>query len=177
MVLMLDECHLLWGDICSYLWGKTSERVEIPILNEKERQTYFGAVNYQTREFFVQRYENGDSEHTIQFLKYLQSQFEGKRLLIFWDGVGYHKSQQIREYLASVNMGLESDNWHIKCVLFAPNDPSQNPVEDIWLQAKQFIRKFSCLCRSFSVVKWLFEFLTHHQIFDFPKLYEYGFFS
>jgi hypothetical protein len=33
------------GDICGYVWGKKKERVEVPIVNEKERQTYFGAVN------------------------------------------------------------------------------------------------------------------------------------
>jgi putative transposase len=22
-VFMLDECHLLWGDLCGYIWGKS----------------------------------------------------------------------------------------------------------------------------------------------------------
>ena len=44
----------------------------------------------------------------------------------------------------------------------------QNPVEDVWLQAKNFLRKFWPLCKSFSVVKWLFKFFTNHQEFDFP---------
>ena len=38
-VFLVDECHLLWGDVCGYVWGKTSERVEIPITNEREKQT------------------------------------------------------------------------------------------------------------------------------------------
>jgi hypothetical protein len=29
-VYMIDECHLLWGDICGYVWGKSNMRVEIP---------------------------------------------------------------------------------------------------------------------------------------------------
>jgi hypothetical protein len=42
VVLFQDECHLLWGDICGYVWGKKNEIVEVPIVNEKERHTYFG---------------------------------------------------------------------------------------------------------------------------------------
>ena len=38
-VFLVDECHLLWGDVCGYVWGKTSERVEIPMTNEREKQT------------------------------------------------------------------------------------------------------------------------------------------
>jgi hypothetical protein len=30
------------------------------------------------------------------------------------------------------------------------------------------------LCKSFSHVKRLFEFITHHQFFDFPKIFMYG---
>ncbi len=52
-----------------------------------------------------------------------------------------------------------------------------HPVEDVWLQAKRLIREFYFLCDSFSVVKSLFELSVHYQIFNFPKLHEYGVFS
>ena len=48
-VFMIDECHLLWRNILGYAWGKTDERIEIAIKNEKERQTYYGALDYQTK--------------------------------------------------------------------------------------------------------------------------------
>jgi hypothetical protein len=51
---------------------------------------------------------------------------------------------------------------------------SAHPVEDIWLQAKRFIRKFFMLCKSFAVVKYLFEFVTHQQHFTFEKAFMYG---
>ncbi len=50
-VFLVDECHLLWGDICGYIWGKTSERIEVPMTNQKQKQTYYGALNYQTKKF------------------------------------------------------------------------------------------------------------------------------
>jgi len=177
VVFVIDECHLLWGDICGYLWGKTSERVEVPIKNERERQTYFGAIDYRAKEFLIQAYDTANSENTIEFLKYLQSQRPRQKILVIWDRAKYHNSEQLSEYLETVNGELDPEQWQITCLLFAPNAPQQNPVEDIWLQAKSFLREFSSLCRSFSVVKRLFEWVTDHQIFDFPKLYEYGSFS
>lgn len=72
---------------------------------------------------------------------------------------------------------LEAEQWLVNCERFAPNAPQQNPVEDIWLQAKRLIREFYFFCYSFSVVKGLFEFAIDGQIFDFPKLDEYGIFS
>ena len=59
------------------------------------------------------------------------------------------------------------------CQKLAPNAPEQNPVEDIWLQGKNLLRKFWVLCKSFKVVRFLFIFFTHLQKFDFPKLHEY----
>lgn len=83
----------------------------------------------------------------------------------------------MKEYLDLVNKGLDEDKWKITCIRFAPNDPEQNPVEDIWLQAKNFLREFYHLCKSFTSVKKIFEIVTHHQIFNFPKIFMYDSFS
>ena len=173
-VLLLDECHLLWGDLCGYVWGKTDQRIDVPIASERQRQTYYGAFDYHSKQFYVQAYEAGNSDNTIAFVKYLRSLDEQARVLIIWDGASYHRSHQLREFLAEVNAGLPSHEWNIECVRFAPHAPEQNPVEDIWLQAKQFIRKFFMLCKSFAVVKYLFEFVTHQQRFTFEKAFMYG---
>ena len=36
---------------------KIDERIEIAIKHAKERQTYYGALDYQTKEFLVQELE------------------------------------------------------------------------------------------------------------------------
>lgn len=177
VVLILDECHLLWGNLCGYVWGRTSERIQVPISSDKQKQTYFGALDYRTKEFFTQAYPTGNSEHTIEFLQYLHSQHPGCRIALIWDGASYHRSAELRAYLEQVNVNLDPDAWQVTCLRFAPNAPEQNPVEDIWLQAKRFIRECYHLCKSFKAVKVLFELITHRQTFDFPKLHEYGLFS
>lgn len=176
-MFFLDECHLLWGDVCGYVWGKTNERIEVPVLNERQKQTYYGALNLYTQKFLVKAYDKGNSQSTIAFLQYLLAQFPQSRIALIWDGASYHRSTEVRTYLKSLNQELDELSWKITCIRFAPNAPAQNPVEDVWLQAKQFLRKFYHLCQSFSVVKLLFELVTHQQIFAFPKVFMYGAFS
>jgi hypothetical protein len=43
---MLDECHLLWEDLGGYIWGKSDRRIEVEMTNHKQRQTYYGALDY-----------------------------------------------------------------------------------------------------------------------------------
>ncbi|WP_236738848.1 IS630 family transposase [Chroogloeocystis siderophila] len=166
-VLLVDECHLLWGDACGYVWGKTNQRLEVPMASERQRQTYYGAFDYASKQFYLQAYDAGNTDNTIAFLNYLRLLDEQARLLIIGDGASYHRSQQLRAFLAAVNAGLRFEDWKIECIRFAPHAPEQNPVEDIWLQAKQFIRKFFLLCKFFAVVKYLFELVTHQQSFTF----------
>jgi transposase len=174
---MVDECHLLWGDIIGYIWGKMSERILIPVVNARYKQTYFGALDYKTKEFITYSAQKGNSENTINFLEYLRAQRLGAKLLIIWDGASYHRSQKIKDYLDSLNADLDKEEWLITCERFAPNAPQQNPVEDIWLQGKRLLREFYFFCHSFTVVKALFELAINGQNFDFPKLNEYGIFS
>ncbi len=123
---------------------------------------------------FISKWKKAFFKQGVEGLKLA---YKGSQEFLNWDGASYHKAQQVRDYLDSVNHELEPNEWLITCELFAPNAPQQNPVEDIWLQAKRMIREFYFLCRSFSVVKRLFELCIHRQIFDFPKLHEYGVFS
>ena len=36
-VLLLDECHLMWGDLSGYVWGKTDQEIAVPVVNEREK--------------------------------------------------------------------------------------------------------------------------------------------
>jgi transposase len=173
IVLFLDECHLLSGDVCGYVWGQTNTRIEVPLKNEKERQTYFGALNYQTKEFTIKGYPAGNGESTVEFVKYLQSKYPQAKIVLIWDGASYHRFGEFRDFLEKVNNETPVLERQINCILFAPNAPQQNPVEDVWLQAKNFLRKYWHLCQSFRAIKVLFEFFTDQQEFDFPKIDQY----
>jgi phenolic acid decarboxylase len=73
----------------------------------------------------------------------------------------------------NVSLSFSLNSSKIHCILFVPNDPQQNPVEDICLQAKNFLRQYWHLFQSFRAIKVLFEFFTDRQKFDFPKIDQY----
>lgn len=127
VVFFQDECHLLWGDVCGYVWGKTNQRIEVPVVNQRSKQTYYGAVNVSTGQCLIQAHEAGNSENTIAFLDYLLNQCPQRRIALIWDGASYHRSQEVKRHLESLNRGLEHSNWKITCIRFALNDPKQNP--------------------------------------------------
>ena len=112
-------------------------------------------AHYQTKQFHVQGYESGDGKSTVKFIKYLQNKYSLRRIILIWDGASYHKYGEFRDYLSEVNRDKEPDDLSITCILFAPNAPEQNPVEDIWLQANFFLRKYWYLCKSFKIIKYL----------------------
>lgn len=68
-VMFLDECHLLWGDSSGYGWSRRNQRVDVPIKSTRERQTYYGALDYLSKRFFVQAYNAGNEVNTVAFLK------------------------------------------------------------------------------------------------------------
>ncbi len=92
----------------------------------------------------LKAYNAGNSDNTIDYLCYLLDQSPNQRLLLFWDGASYHRSHLVQNFLGEINQGLSPEQWKIHCVRFAPNCPSQNPIEDIWLQAKTLVRQFLC---------------------------------
>ncbi|MDO9152990.1 MAG: hypothetical protein Q7U47_04665, partial [Paludibacter sp.] len=65
------------------------------------------------------------------------------------------------------------EKWQITCELFAPNAPEQNPVEDIWLQGKNFLRKNFVENNTFSKVKKAFLSFLQNRNFNFKKLIMY----
>ncbi len=67
-VLLIDECHLMWGDLSGYVWGKTDSEIAVPVINEREKQTYYGAVDYLTGELLLKAYDAGNSDSTIDYL-------------------------------------------------------------------------------------------------------------
>ena len=109
------------------MWGKKSIRIEVPIQNQRERQTYFGGLNYQTQEFIIGKYSAGNSENTVALIKALQSQCPGQRIAVIWDGASYHKSVEMKAFLAEVNDGYEANRRQVTCILFAPNARSAKP--------------------------------------------------
>lgn len=172
---MEDECHLLWGDTLGYIWGRMNTPIAVSLANEKARQTYYGALNIVTKRFHVCPFPKGDSRYTVKFVNHLQALYPRAKLLLIWDGAGYHRYAEMQASLQTINTGLDKPDWKVTCELFAPYAPEQNPVEDIWLKGKNFLRKFFYQHTTFAQVKQAFLHFLQTTTFDFPKLKLYAY--
>ena len=169
VVLLEDESHLLWGDVCGYVWGRRGSAIEVLMTDYAERQTYYGAINFVSREFHLRAFEAGNGENTVAYLRWLMQIYEGRKLLLLWDGATYHRDQKLKEFLAEVNQGLEEKDWLVTFLPFAPNAPEQNPVEDIWLAGKRDLRKNFAQNKTFAAVKESFCNFLRSFLFDSIK--------
>ncbi len=177
VVYALDECHLQGDDICSYLWGDKEKRETIKIENERDRQTYYGALNIKTKEFIILPYNSGNGENTVAFVNELKKRHPQEKLMLIWDGASYHRGEKMRELLSDYNKNLPKEEWIIICERFASYAPEENPVEGIWLQGKNFLRRFYYLCKNFKIVKRLFEFFFDLKLYNSPNLENYDVFA
>jgi transposase len=138
IVVYVDECHLIWDDARGYVWGKVNERITIDMTNFRQRQTYYGAIEQCHGTIVIIPAPAGNGESTVAFINVLREKYPDKRFVLIWDGASYHSGEEMRTYLQQVNNGLGPDEWLVTCLLFAPNAPEQNPMEDVWLKGKQF---------------------------------------
>ncbi len=140
----------------------------------RQRQTYYGALDVVKGTFLMQSYPKAHSQHTVDFLRYLQQRRPGQKVLIFWDGASYHHQHIMRDFLQTIQASLPPNEWKIDCTRLAPYTPQENPVEDIWLQGKTFVRTHALATTCFEQIKDLFvKGIRQKKYFHFPKLMQY----
>ena len=144
IVLLEDECHLVWGDVCGRVWGKRNTAIEVPMTNERERQTYYGALNLLTNEFHLYEASAGNGVNTVAYLQWCQTLYPDKQLVLLWDGASYHRGEEMQKFLAQENAGLAEADWKVTCIRFAPNCPEQNPTLGYLVTSQTWVRRKVC---------------------------------
>jgi transposase len=64
---------------------------------------------------------------------------------------------------------LPEEDWKVTCLLFAPNAPEQNPIEDLWHKGKTQLRKQFAVNKTFATVKHCFSAFLRPLSFDSTK--------
>lgn len=176
VVYAIDEVHLLEGDLISHLWGDSKERLNIPIMNEKKSPNLLRSFKF-IKKLIIQEYKAENGDYTVDFLKKLIKANPGKKIIIFWEGVSYHRGETMQDFLEEVNGDLEEKDWRITCHLFPAYAPEENPIEAVWLSLKKLLRRCYRFCKNFTIVKCLFQLIVKFKLFTFPNLENYEHFS
>jgi transposase len=174
VLLFVDECFLHWGDVCGYGWGKRNERLTLDVVNTQARQAFYGALDAATGEMHLMPYPVAQSDNTADFLVELQSRYPNAKLTVCWDNARWHKGADLVAFLERENGGHQPEDWPITCINFAPHDPTQNPIEEVWHQGKTAVQQLRLVAQKFQQVVDAFEQFLERTFFDFPNRQRYG---
>ena len=123
-----------------------------PIVEAKRKRESYGALNMRTGQEVAMAVERQESETTISFLKKLSEVYSDKKILLIWDGAGWHKSKKIREFLKTTDQ--------FELMNFPPYSPELNPQEHVWKALRQGVTH-NRLEKDFSVlIKECLKFLN-----------------
>lgn len=128
VVLAGDEAAISSETRLQRVWLPLNEPAFIQDTANKKTLHMYGFLNVQTGEAhaFKTTVQNGDT--TVVILKKLAQKYPNKRIVIFWDNASWHKSQTVREYLATKNP--------FKLYNFPPYAPELNPQEHVWKEVR-----------------------------------------
>ena len=87
-------------------WGKRNAPIVVPMTNERQRQTYYGALNLLTHEFHLSEAPAGNGVNTVAYLQWCQTLYPDKQLFFLWDGASYHRGEDLQKFLAETKGGL-----------------------------------------------------------------------
>jgi len=138
VVLVEDESKVQKESGISNIWYRKGKYPHIKVIQEKKALSFYGALNAKTGKCHVMDAQRQTSAHTVEFLRRLESCYQGKRVLLIWDGAPWHRGE-VREYLKKET----EKKWKLEMMYFPPYSPDLNPQEHVWKQAKEKTTKNS----------------------------------
>lgn len=127
-----DECRVARESDVAAIWYPKGQYPHIKVDTKREGKSFYGALNVQTGKCHLMEIEGKQvSERTVEYLEYLENIYEGKRVLLIWDGAPWHRGK-VKDYLKRKNRKC----W-LEIMYLPPYSPDLNPQEQIWKAAKQ----------------------------------------
>ncbi len=173
IVFSIDKFHLLYGDINGYAWGLSNTRIEVPITNQKNRQTYLGALNYQTKQFHAQGYESGDGKSTVEFIKYLQDKYKGRRIILIWDGSAIIDMENLKIICDQLMLTKNLRIGRLLVFYLLPMLPNKIQLKIFGYNLNFFYEGIGIYVSLLRLSNFWREVFTKEQKFDFPKIHQY----
>lgn len=133
MVLVADESRLERKCGIKSIWYPKGKQPEIRADFKTEAWSFYGALNVKIGEETVYDAPRQKSFHTVCFLRKLERQYQGKKVLLLWDGSPSHRGK-VKEYLRE-----RDKKWRLRIEYFPTYSPELNPQEKVWKKAKQAV--------------------------------------
>ena len=159
-IFFADECSLCWETEYRRAWLPKGEKTILKVNREKIRQSYFGALNMESKkeELVPLLWQNMGT--MIEALQELTRRYRNQKLCIVWDNAKWHRSKELRALL-----GKGKEFSHIRFIWLPPYAPDKNPQEHVWKIGKNAVKNI--VTETFDKLKKIFEDSIRSKKFDY----------
>jgi len=132
IILFMDSVHPSHNTTYSKLWAEKGKPRWINSNTGREHLNISGLYEPFNQEVSIQKDKTINSKTTIELLKKSLEKYQNKQnITIYLDNASYHKSKEVKEYLASQSK--------IKLNFLPPYSPNLNLIERLWKFTKEKI--------------------------------------
>lgn len=131
IVLCEDEMILSTQTTSQKIWLPKGEYPKITVSNKKENRSIYGFLNVKTgvEHAFKTKWQN--MFITAKILKNVRKKYPTQKLLLLWDGPGWHKGKEVIKF-------IEQDK-RITMLHFPKYSPEENPQEHVWKKGRSAV--------------------------------------
>lgn len=129
IILCEDEMILSSLTTIQKIWLPEGEYPQIEVSNTRKNKSIYGFLNLKTGTEHAFSSEKQTMFTTEKILKKVRKMYPKKRLLLLWDGPGWHRGSKVTQFIKK--------DGHIKVIFFPKYSPDQNPQEHVWKTGRE----------------------------------------
>lgn len=131
VLLCEDEMILSTQTTFQKIWLPKGEYPKIEVSNKKENRSIYGFLNIKTGTEHAFKTEWQNMFITAKILKNIRKIYPTQKLLLLWDGPGWHKGKEVVKF-------IEQDK-NITILHFPKYSPEENPQEHVWKKGRSAV--------------------------------------
>lgn len=128
VILCEDEMILSTQTTFQKIWLKAGEYPKIEVSNTKKNRSIYGFLNIKTGQEHAFKTQWQNMYITAEVLSKIRKLYPKQKILLFWDGPGWHRGSKVKEFL--------KNDGKIEVVYFPRYSPEENPQEHIWKEGR-----------------------------------------
>lgn len=141
VILASDEMILSTQTTWQKVWIPEGEYPKVKVSNTRKNKSIYGFLNVKTgreHSFVTEKQNMFITRRVLQRIRLIYpkqknkgNKLEGKKILLFWDGPGWHRGSQVTDYIQK--------DGNIQIIFFPPYSPEENPQEHVWKEGRSKI--------------------------------------
>ena len=131
IILTEDEMVLSSQTTFQKIWLPKGEYPKIECSNTKQNRSIYGFLNIKTGQEHAFKTEWQNMHITAKILGKIRKLYPTQKILLLWDGPGWHKGSKVQEFL--------KNDGNMDVIHFPKYSPEENPQEHVWKEGRSHV--------------------------------------